>query len=426
MTITILFGSLFLLILLSVPIGIAIGISSMLTIFIVGTVDISMLIQKLFTSLDSFPLLAIPLFMFAGLLMGKGGISDRILTLANQLVGWLAGGLAMVTIVASTFFAALSGSGPATVAAIGSFMIPEMKREKYDAGFAAALTAAAGSIGVLIPPSIPFILYGIIAGVSIGDLFRAGIIPGLLIGIVLTIYSYFKIKKEGNHLTHKRTKYSFGDFIKALWDAKWALLAPVIVLGGIYKGIFTPTEAAVIAIVYSLIIGIFVYKDLKLDSILESLDETINLTGATMYMIGTSIAFAYLLSIERIPITIAEGLLSITSNAVLILLLINLFLLIVGAFVDTIPALAMLTPILLPIAISIGVDPVHFGVIMVMNLALGFVTPPFGINLFIASSVGKVPLERMFKTMTPIIMVMIVALLLVTFIPALSLVFVKN
>lgn len=425
MTMLILFGSLILLVALSVPIGIAIGIASMITILLSGTIDLSMLIQKLFTSLDSFPLLAIPFFMFAGLLMGRGGISQRILQFANQLVGWMAGGLAMVTVVACTFFAALSGSGPATVAAIGSFMIPEMKKRNYDGAFASALTAAAGCIGVLIPPSIPFILYGVISGASIGELFKAGILPGFLIAILLMIVSYITIKKDGNKIIQDNTDYSFKALIKSLYDAKWALLAPIIILGGIYGGIFTPTEASVIAIVYAFIIGTFVHKDLNWKAIKEGLIETINLTGATMYMIGTSIAFAYLLSTEQIPLKIANFITSITSNEIVILLLMNLFLLIIGAFVDTIPALAMLTPILLPIATSIGIDPVHFGVIMVMNLAIGFVTPPFGINVFIASSVGKVPIERLFKAMVPFILFLVLGLLLISFIPSISLVFTK-
>lgn len=428
MTMIILFGTLLVLVAISVPIGIAIGLASMLTIYLSGSINISMLIQKLFTSLDSFPLLAIPFFMLAGLLMGRGGISQRILVLANQLVGWMAGGLAMVTIVACTFFAALSGSGPATVAAIGSFMIPEMKQRNYDSGFASALTAAAGSIGVLIPPSIPFILYGVISGTSIGELFKAGILPGLLIGVVLMVVSTFILKKDnknGKKIIRDEVDYSFKQLLKATWDAKWALLAPVIILGGIYGGVFTPTEAAVVGIVYSLLIGVFIHKDLKWKQIHESLIETLTLTGATMYMIGTSIAFAYMISTEQIPMKIADFITSLTSSEIVILLLINIILLIAGAFIDTIPALAMLTPILLPIATEIGVDPIHFGVIMVMNLSLGFITPPFGVNLFIASSVGKVPIEKMFKSMVPIILFMISALLIVTFIPTISLLFTK-
>jgi len=422
MTMLILFGSLFIFMALSVPIGIAIGLSSMLTIYFSDSVDMTMLVQKLFTSLDSFPLMAIPFFMLAGLLMAKGGISEKILNLANQLVGWMVGGLAMVTVVACAFFAALSGSGPATVAAIGSFMIPSMKEKNYSPGFAAAITAAAGCIGVIIPPSIPLILYGVISGTSIGELFKAGILPGILIAIILMIVSYRTVKKDGN-VQPEIVQVNFKTLLHSIWDAKWALLAPVIILGGIYGGVFTPTEAAVIAIVYSFVIGTFVHKAMKWKEIKESLLETISLTGATMYMIGTSIAFAYLLSVERIPTTIAESITSISSNPVVILLLINIFLLFVGAFIDTIPALAMLTPILLPIATEAGVDPIHFGIIMVVNLAIGFITPPFGVNLFIASSVGKISIENVMKSMFSILLFMLIGLLIITYFPALSLIF---
>lgn len=420
MTILILFGSLILLILLSVPIGIAIGISSMFAIYASDTVTMSLLMQKLFTSLDSFPLMAIPFFMLAGLLMGKGGISQRILNLANQLVGWMVGGLAMVTIVACSFFAALSGSGPATVGAIGSFMIPAMKEKMYKSGFASAITAAAGCIGVIIPPSIPFILYGVISGASIGELFKAGILPGILIAVVLMVVSYLTIKKDKNVINEK-IEVSFSSLMKATYDAKWALFAPVLILGGIYGGIFTPTEAAAVAIVYSYLVGTFVHKALNWKVIKESLLETITLTGATMYMIGTSIAFAYILSVEQIPTQIAQSISSVSSNPIVILLCINLFLLVVGAFIDTIPALAMLTPILLPIAVEAGVDPIHFGVIMVVNLAIGFITPPFGVNLFIASAVGKTPIEHIMKAMVPILIFMLGALMIITYVPGLSL-----
>ncbi|AXI01221.1 C4-dicarboxylate ABC transporter permease [Sporosarcina sp. PTS2304] len=425
MTMLILFGSLFVFIILSVPIGIAIGLSSMLVIFFSDKVSLPMLIQKLFTSLDSFPLMAIPFFMLGGLLMGKGGISERILNLAKQLVGWMVGGLAMVTVVACAFFAALSGSGPATVGAIGSFMIPSMKEKNYNPAFASAITAAAGCIGVIIPPSIPLILYGVISGTSIGELFKAGILPGLLIAAILMFVSYRTIKKQGDDIVKEEIDISFSALMRSIWDAKWALLAPIIILGGIYGSIFTPTEASVIAIIYSFIIGTFVHKELKWKEIKESLLETINLTGATMYMIGTSIAFAYLLSVERIPVIIAESIASFSTNPIVILLLINLFLLVVGAFVDTIPALAMLTPILLPIVQQAGVDPVHFGIIMVVNLAIGFITPPFGVNLFIAANVGKTPLEDIIKKMIPIIMYVVVGLLIITYFPALSLAFAK-
>lgn len=426
MTMLILFGSLLIFMLLSVPIGLAIGLSSILAIYFSDTVSMTLLVQKFVTSLDSFPLMAIPFFMLAGLMMGKGGISERILNLANQLVGWMIGGIAMATIVASSFFAALSGSGPATVGAIGSFMIPAMKEKRYSAGFASAITAAAGCIGVIIPPSIPLILYGVITGVSIGELFKAGILPGIFIALTLMLYSFLKARKDNSMIIEEKVEINFRSLMKATWEAKWALLAPVLILGGIYAGIFTPTEAAVVAIVYSFIIGVFVHKELKWKETREALMDTVVLTGTTMYMLGTSISFSYLLSVEQIPRQIAESILELTTNGILLMLLINIFLLIVGAFIDTIPAIAMLTPILLPVAMEAGVDPIHFGIIIVVNLAIGFVTPPFGVNLFIASTIGKTRIEEIIVAMAPILVFLIAALLIITYFPWLSLVFTSS
>lgn len=424
MTTIILFSSLLILLALSVPIGLAIGVASIITILLSETTSLSLLVQKLYTSLDSFPLMAIPLFMLAGVLMGKGGISERILNLANQLVGWLTGGLAITTVVASTFFSALSGSAMATVGAIGSFMIPSMKEKKYSPGFSSALMAAAGCLGVVIPPSIALILYGVVSNVSIGDLFVAAIVPGLFLSLTLMIYAYFKAKKDKTILNEK-VDVSFKSLLKATYDAKWAILAPIIILGGIYGGIFTPTEAAAVAIVYALIVGGFFHKELKWKEIQELLRETISLTGATMFMLGTSVAFSYILSIEQIPKQVAETVVSITSNGIILMLFINIFLLIVGAFIDTIPALIMLTPILLPVAVEAGFDPIHFGVIMVVNLAIGFITPPFGANLFVASIVGKTRIEEIIKAVTPMIFVLVIALFIISYVPGLSLFLIK-
>src|SRR5699024_8529247 len=259
MTILILFATLFLFILLSVPVGISIGFSTIITIFFASDIDLSTIIQKIFSSLDSFAIMAIPFFMFAGLIMGRGGISRRLVDFANSLVGWMVGGLAMVTTVTSMFFAAISGSGPATVAAIGSFMIPEMEKKRYGIGLATGLTAAAGTIGVIIPPSIPFILYGVVGEVSIGDLFIAGILQGIFIGITLMVTSFILIKRKGITKKEDLEVISFKKMLKTGWDAKWSLLTPVIILGGIYGGVFTPTEASVVAVVYGLLIGGFVY-----------------------------------------------------------------------------------------------------------------------------------------------------------------------
>lgn len=419
MTVAALFGTLFLCLLLGVPIAIALGVSALFTIYYFTTLPLNIITQKAFTSLDSFPLMAIPFFMLAGILMGKGGVSKRLLNLATALVGWMMGGLAMVTVVSCMFFAAISGSGPATVAAIGSFMIPAMKAKNYGEGFAGAVSAAAGSIGVIIPPSIPFVLYGVVAGVSVGSMFLAGIIPGLLIGFLLMVAS-FVIAKKNNYTAATTEKFSFKDVAKATYDAKWALLIPVIILGGIYGGVFSPTEAAVVAVVYATVIGVFVYKELTWKDIYNSLVEAVLINASTMIIIGLSISFAYIMTLEQIPASIAEFITSLSDNKFVILLVINILLLVVGMFIDTISALVVLAPILLPIVTAVGVDPVHFGVILVANLAIGFITPPLGVNLFVASSVSKIPLERIIVGIIPFLLVMIFSLLVITYVPELS------
>ncbi|WP_298826985.1 TRAP transporter large permease [uncultured Planococcus sp.] len=422
MTIALLFGTLFICLLIGVPIAIALGVSALTAIYFGTTLPLSIITQKAFTSLDSFPLLAIPFFMLAGILMGKGGVSKRLLAFASALVGWMTGGLSMVTIVACMFFAAISGSGPATVAAIGGFMIPAMIARNYDGGFASAVSASAGSIGVIIPPSIPFVLYGVIGGVSVGSMFLAGIIPGLIIGSGLLLTAYIISKIRGyKPEPGEAISIVFKDVLKTFWDAKWALLIPVIILGGIYGGIFSPTEAAVVAVVYAIIIGKFVYKELSWKGLYESFREAIVINATTMIIIGLSVSFAYFMTIEQIPGEISDYLTALSTNPLVILLAINLLLLVVGMFIDTISALVVLTPILLPIVVTVGVDPVHFGVILVANLAIGFVTPPLGVNLFVASSVGGVRFERIAYAVLPFLLSMIVCLLIITFIPALSL-----
>ncbi|MGM0854955.1 MAG: TRAP transporter large permease [Bacillota bacterium] len=420
MTIALLFGSLALCLLIGVPIAISLGVSALVAIYFGSTLPLAIITQKAFTSLDSFPLLAIPFFMLAGILMGKGGVSQRLLNLATAMVGWMVGGVSMVTIVACMFFAAISGSGPATVAAIGGFMIPAMKARNYGGGFAAAVAAAAGSIGVIIPPSIPFVLYGVIGGVSVGSMFLAGILPGLLIGLGLMFTAYVIAKKRG-YAPEEQISFRFKDVVKATNDAKWALLIPVIILGGIYGGVFSPTEAAVVAVVYSLIIGLFVYKELTWKSVFESFREAVVINATTMIIIGLSVSFAYFMTLEQIPNDISVFLTDLSTNSLIILIAINILLLIVGMFIDTISALVVLTPILLPIVTAVGVDPVHFGVILVANLAIGFITPPLGVNLFVASSVGGVRFEKIAWAIVPFLVSMFICLLVITFFPPLSL-----
>ncbi|MGJ9384381.1 TRAP transporter large permease [Salipaludibacillus sp. CF4.18] len=419
MTVTILFASLFLFLLLGIPIVASIGAATLLTMYFTTTLPLTIIAQKAFSALDSFPLLAIPFFMLAGLLMGKAGVSQRLLNLATILVGWMVGGLAMVTVLACMFFAAISGSGPATVAAIGSFMIPTMREKGYNEGFAGALTAAAGSIGVLIPPSIPFVIYGVIGGVSVGGMFLAGIIPGVILGIGLMVVSYFIAKKK-DYKPEKVINLTFKEVLKALYDAKWALLIPVIILGGIYGGVFSPTEAAVVAVVYSLIIGLFVHKELSLTDLYDCFKQTVIINTITMIIISFSITMSYIMIVEQIPGTIASFIMGLSNSPIVILLIINVLLLIVGMFFDTISALVVLTPILLPIVTAVGIDPMHFGVIMVANLAIGFITPPLGANLYVASSVSGIKVEKITRGIMPFLLSLIICLLVITFVPILS------
>lgn len=413
-----LFGFLFLFIFLTIPIGIALGLSTALTLALTSNIPTVIIAQNAFAGLDSFPLMAIPFFILAGNLMEHGGISKRILDFADSLIGFLTGGLAMVTTLSCMFFAAISGSGPATVSAIGTFMMPAMERKGYDGGFAAALTAAAGSIGVIIPPSIPFVIYAVATGQSITDLFLAGIIPGICIGIGLMIMSFFICKKNG--WTGSGEKPSLRRVGKEFIRAFWALLMPVIILGSIYRGICTPTEAAVVGIVYAVIIGTFVYKELEWKFMYKALVDTALINGATSFMIGLSTSFANYLTMEQVPNTVANMLLTVSDSKIIVLLIINVFLLIVGCFIDNISSCIILAPILLPVVMGMGMDPIHFGIVMTMNLAIGFITPPYGANLFVASGVSGVAFERVAKNVIPMVLTMIVILLLVTFIEPIS------
>ena len=414
----IVFSVLIVTIAMSIPIGITLGISTGIAMWITSDIPMIMIAQKAVTGLDSFPLLAIPFFILAGSIMCNGGISKRLVNLADSLVGWITGGLAMVTVLACMFFAAISGSGPATVSAIGSFMIPSMKEKKYDASFAAAITAAAGTIGVIIPPSIPFVIYSIVAQCSIGDMFIAGIVPGIIIGFSLMLVCYITAKKSHYVTVGERPRFTV--VIKAFKEAIWALFTPIIILGGIYGGIFTPTEAAVVAVVYSVIIGKFVYKELDAKTLYECLRYSGLINGATEFMIGLSIAFGAYLAMAQIPQQIAVLLSGFVESPMLLLLIINVFLLILGCFVDNIAAVIILTPILLPVVKMIGIDPIHFGLIITVNLCCGFISPPYGINLFVASAISGDSIENISKAIIPSFVAMVACLLLFTYFPIFS------
>ncbi|WP_209125198.1 TRAP transporter large permease [Alkalihalobacillus sp. BA299] len=412
----VLFGTFILLFMIRVPIGIALGVASLITIFYSGGITPMYLAQGLITSTDSFPLMAVPFFILAGEIMGQGGISRRLFNFAKVIVGNITGGLAIATVVTCIIFAAISGSGPATVAAIGGMVIPLMAQQGYDRKFATALVACAGTIGVIIPPSIPMVIYGVSSTTSIGNLFIAGIIPGLFIGLLLMLYSYVYAKM--NQFDVGADRFDFKELWTKAKDAFWAILIPVIILGGIYGGIFTPTEAAVVAVVYGLIIGVFVYKELKPNMLFKVFANSALTTGVILIITGTATAFGRILSLERIPAMIGSAITSISDNTIVILLLINVFLLLVGTFMDTLAAIIILTPILYPIVTQMGIDPVHFGIIMVVNLAIGFITPPLGGNLFVAAGITRLAIWDIAKAALPMFILMVLALLLITYFPS--------
>ncbi|MFT0849292.1 TRAP transporter large permease [Achromobacter sp. F4_2707] len=414
-----LFGCFLLFLIASVPIAISLGLASALALLYSGKVSSTYIAQGLVTSIDSFPLMAVPFFILAGDLMGVGGLSRRLLNVANVFFGRYTGGLAMIGVVTCMFFAAISGSGPATVAAIGGLLLPAMARAGYNKGYSVGVLASAGSLGIIIPPSIPMIIYAVSANVSITQMFLAGVIPGLLIGLALIITAYIKARKAG--YTGEDQRYTAKEKWATVWDAKWALLVPLIILGGIYGGIFTPTEAAAIGVVYGFVVGVFVHKEIKLKDLYDVIANSALTSATVIVIVGTATIFGRMLAIERIPFMIADYIINLTENPIIILLLINILLLFVGMFMETLAAIIILVPILLPVVVAVGVDPVHFGIVMIVNLALGMVTPPVGVNLFVGARVGETSLEKASLGAIPFILAMLAVLLLITYVPWLSL-----
>lgn len=414
-----LFGYFIVFLIVGVPIAISLGLSAMATIVGAKTLPIEYVAQISFTSIDSFPIMAIPFFVAAGVFMGAGGLSQRLFALADEILGSLHGGLALATIATCMFFAAISGSGPATVAAIGALTIPAMVERGYDKYFAAAVVACAGAIGVMIPPSNPFVVYGVASQSSIGKLFLGGIMPGVLTGVALMIVSYFYCRRKNWRGVERQRNIK--TLSKAIWNAKWALMVPVIILGGIYGGIMTPTEAAAVAAFYGLIVGIFIYREINLKNIVSCFMEACSTSAIVIVLMAMATIFGNIMTMEQVPNRLAEIILNLTTSKILILIMINVFLLWIGTFMEALAAIVILTPILLPVVTQVGVDPIHFGVIMVVNLAIGFVTPPVGVNLFVASGIAKLKIERIFKFALPQLVVMLIILLLVTYIPEISL-----
>ena len=414
---TIFFMVLFVCLFLSIPVALSLALPSMIVLFQQGT-PFSIVGQKLFGSLDSTALLAIPFFILAGNMMSTGGISKRLVNFCNTLVGKSYGGLATVTIVACMFFAAVSGSGVATCAAIGGIMIGAMEKEGYNKAWAAGTTAAAAQIGVIIPPSIPMVLYGVAVNVSISDLFLAGFLPGILIGISLILVAKLFSKKHNYYGGKKSTAK---EKLIALKNAFWAILMPVIILGGIYGGIFTPTEAAIVAAVYAFVVGALIHRELKIKDVIKAFHDSAITLGSIMLILSAAGLFAYVMTINQVPAIVSNLVINMTDNKYVYLLLVNLLLFVVGMFFDTAPAIIVLSPILLPAAVALGVDPVHFGIIMVCNLAAGMVTPPFGVTLFAAAQIAKINYEQMLRYVIVYIGILFMDVMLITYIPAISL-----
>lgn len=411
---------------IAIPVSISLGIASVLP----GAFDPSFtasgtfVIRSMLGGLDSFPLLAVPMFVLSGIIMAKGGISRKLFDIFAYFMGNRTAGMPCAVIVTCLFYGAISGSGPATVAAVGRMTIPILIEMGYDKTFSTAVVAVAGGLGVIIPPSIPFIMFGSASGASVSDLFIAGIIPGLLIGVLLMIYAwlYCRRHREDQEKKEKVIQELRGrGFLNVLKDSSLALLSPVIILGCIYSGIASPTEAAVISVFYALIISLFVYRSIKVGDIWDILVESIRTYTPILFILAASIAFSRVLTLMQVPQAVSDWILAHFSSPVLLLLVINIFLLIVGMVMDTTPAILILTPILLPIVTEIGMDPIHFGVMMVVNLAIGFVTPPIGVNLFVASSLSEIPIMQIAGKAMPMIGYFLVALLMITFIPGLSL-----
>lgn len=416
----------FICLLIAIPVSISLGIVSILP----GALDSSFtasgqyVVRSMFGGIDSFPLLAVPMFIFSGILMARGGISKKLFDVFSYFLGGFTAGMPCAVIITCLFYGAISGSAPATVAAVGSMTIPILCELGYDKKFSTAVVAVAGGLGVIIPPSIPFIMYGTTSGASVSDLFIAGIIPGIIIALLLMIYAIYYCKKYGEDkekITQVTAKLKQKGLYKVLKDSFLAILSPVIILGCIYTGVASPTEAAVISVFYALILSIFVYKTIKLRDIWAVSTETIKTYAPVLFILAASVAFSRVLTLMQIPQLVSDWILLNFTDKTVILIVINVVLLLVGMVMDTTPAILILTPILLPITNAIGVDPIHFGVIMIVNLAIGFITPPIGVNLFVASSLSDVPVMDIAKKAMPMIIYFIIALFLITFIPAISL-----
>ncbi len=403
---------LFVLFLAGIPITFALGVAALLGLVLSG-VPLLVVVQKLWTAVDTFPLVAVPLFILAGDIMSIGGITRRLVDFAQALVGHMTSGLAMVAVVGCMFFAAVSGSAIADAAAIGGILIPAMIANRYSPAFTASLVASAGTIGPIIPPSIPMVLYGVMTNTSIAKLFAGGAIPGVIMGLGLMAYSYQVGRRRGYQ--GRPTRATLGEIGRGFANALAAMAMPLIIIGGIISGVFTPTESGVIAVVYALVLGLLVYRELHWKDLPAIFCQSGLMTGKILFILGTASVFSWLLTVEGIPQQAATAISDLHLGRVGMLLVINVLLLFVGTFIDTISALVIFTPLLLPLAASVGVDPIHFGIIVSVNLTIGMITPPVGVCLFVTSGIARVSIRQMMRDLTPMIAVLVVVLLLITY-----------
>lgn len=397
-----------------IPIAFSLGVTSLVGIMQLGA-PVNVIVQRMLTGVDSIPLTAVLLFTLAGALMQRGGISDRLVTFADALVGHLPSGMAMVTVVACMFFAAITGSAIAATAAIGGIMLPIMTEKGYDKSFSASLMATGGSIGPIIPPSIPLLVYGVLASCSVAKLFLGGMIPGILMGVSLMILSYLVGKKR--HYVGREKRATGREIFAAFREAIWALFTPVIIMGGILSGIFTATESATIATAYSLIVGFCVYRELDLEKLKDSLVESALITGVVLFVVGFASLFTWVITMQMIPQELTSFLGGLIGSKWMMLLVFNIILLIAGTFIDTTSAITIFAPLFLPLAVAFGIDPIHLGVVMAVNLSIGMCTPPLGVCLFVSSAQAGIPLRDMFKDLWPQLVALLMVLFLITYLP---------
>ena len=401
---------------MGVPLFVSVGLTTMLALFLID-IPYTLMAQTGYGSLTPFPLLTIPMFVLAGRLMEVGGMATRMIAIATNLVGAYRGSMGLVTVFACMLFAALSGSGPATTAAIGSVTVPAMRREGYDVPFAASITASAGALGSLIPPSNLLIIYGLVSETSIPRLFLAGLIPGVVVTLLLMVTTYIIARRRG--YGGGGEPFTWRPFLKAAWDGKWSIGAPVIILGGIYGGAFTPTEAAGVAVFYALFVGLFVYKELTIKKVIEALRFTALLTGILILLTPT-LAFGQLTAFYDVPMAVQQGITSITENKILVLLLIGIFYIFIGTFMESLAQIVLFTAVFLPLVSSLGVDPVMFGIFTVITCEIGFLTPPLGANLTVASRISGISIERISVAVLPFILAYIIGLLILVIFPELT------